>query len=232
MRSHPTDDLAGFALGALEAEEAVTIGAHVASCPTCRAEVRVLSETAWTIAESAARDTPPNMRAAILERARSESRDARRSSPFGAIAVLFSRTVPVAVPLALAVALAVTAAGYAIAQRDAQSYAAALAGVAGGRVVALAPTGEISGVRGSLVVPESGDAYLILELPAPPAGKTWEAWVIRGQTPVAAGITDARGVTTLVLRAAPGAGDTVALTAEPSRGVDQPTGKVVLAGRL
>jgi hypothetical protein len=70
--------------------------------------------------------------------------------------------------------------------------------------------------------------YLILDLPAAPAGKTWEAWVIHGDTPVRAGITDERGITTLELAAPLGSGDTVAVTAEPPGGVDSPTGPPVL----
>ena len=232
MRSHPTDDLAGFALGALDPDQAGAISTHVDSCASCRAEVHALTETTWRIAEAAARDTPPGLRAAIVERARLESRAARRPGPFGALGAIITRPLPLAVPLALAVALVVTATGYVVAQRDADRYAAVVADVAGGRVLALAPTGEVDGVRGSLVIPTSGSPYLILELPASPPGKTWEAWVIRGQAAVAAGITDARGVSTLILRAPLGAGDTVAITAEPRGGLDQPTGKPVLAGRL
>ena len=232
MRSHPTDDLAGFALGALDPDQVGAISTHVDSCASCRAEVRALSETAWRIAEAAARETPPGLRAAIVGRARRESRAARPSWPFGAVAALITRPLPLVIPLALAVALVATATGYVVAQRDADHYAAVVADVAGGRVVALAPTGEVDSVRGALVVPASGSPYLILELPASPPGKTWEAWVIRGGAAVAAGITDARGVSTLILRAPLGVGDTVAITAEPRGGLDQPTGKPVLAGRV
>ena len=232
MTAHPTDELAAFALGALDPGEAGVIGAHVESCPSCRAEIRALGETAWMMAETAARDAAPALRAAIVERARRESRPERRPGPFSSLAAILGRPLPIAVPLSLAVALVVAATGYVVAQRDADRYGAALAGIAGARVVALAPTGEVDGVKGSLVVPQNGETpYLILELPAAPPGKTWEAWVIRGQTAVAAGITDARGLTTLVLRAPLVTGDTVAITAEPRGGLDQPTGKPVLAGR-
>jgi anti-sigma factor RsiW len=232
MTAHPTEELAAFALGVLDPGEAGAVRAHLDTCPSCRAEIRAFGETAWMMAETAARDAAPSVRAAIVERARRESRPARRPGPFGALAAILGRPLPFAVPLSLAVALVVAAAGYVVAQRDADRYGAALAGVAGARVVALAPTGEVDGVSGSLVVPQSGEApYLILELPTAPPGKTWEAWVIRGQVAVAAGITDARGLTTLVLRAPLVAGDSVAITAEPRGGLDQPTGKPVLVGR-
>jgi anti-sigma-K factor RskA len=231
MTDHPIDDLAAYALGALDPEEARAIGAHVDSCSRCQADVRAFSDTAWTIAESRARDVPPRLRTAIVERARRESRTARVERSGGIFAFL-ARPVPLFASLALALALAVATTGYVTAQRDADRYGAALAAIPGARVVALAPTGELAGVRGSLVVPDNGGApYLILDLPDAPAGKTWEAWVIRGQTAFAAGITDGRGLTTLVLRAAFTAGDTIAVTAEPAGGRDQPSGKPVLAGQ-
>ena len=232
MNAHPVKELAAYALGALDPEEAKAIGAHVGSCSSCQSDVRALSDTAWTIAESRARDVPPRLRAAIVERARRESRPARTSGWFVAIGMLLRRPVPLVTSLVLAVALVVATTGYVVAQRDAARYGAALAAIPGARIVALAPTGEIAGVRGSLVVPQNGDApYLLLDLPDAPSGKTWEAWVIRGQTAVAAGMTDARGLSTLVLRVPVGAGDTVALTAEPAGGRDQPSGKPVLAGQ-
>ena len=82
------------------------------------------------------------------------------------------------------------------------------------------------------VVSGSGAApYLVLDLPAAPTAKTWEAWVVRGDTPLAAGITNDRGVMTLVLTVGIASGDTVAVTLEPSGGLDRPTGKPVLAGK-
>jgi len=55
--------------------------------------------------------------------------------------------------------------------------------------------------------------------------------VLRGETPLAAGITNDRGVTTLVLTAPLASGDGVAVTLEPSGGVDRVTGAPVLAGK-
>ena len=175
---------------------------------------------------SQARDVPPRVRAAIVERARVER--AARPSLFD----FFRRPVPLFVPAALAALLVVSLVGFGTARRDADRYAAVVAQTVGAKVVPLAATGAVGGVRGSLVIPANGAApYLILDLPAAPAGKTWEAWVIRGDTPVRAGITDERGLTTLTLSAAVASGDTVAVTPEPAGGLDAPTGTPVLAGK-
>jgi anti-sigma-K factor RskA len=232
VTSHPRDDLAAYALGALDAQEERAVRAHVDGCDSCRADVRAFGEAVWALAETAQRDAPASLRAAIVARARRYRPDVRRRDRLAVLVDAFLRPVPLAVPVALAVLLAVALSGYGAARRDADRYAAALSGVVGARVVTLAPTGEFPGVRGSLVVPANGAApYLVLDLPAAPSAKTWEAWIIRGETPLAAGITDERGVTTLVLTAPLGSGDTVAVTLEPSGGVERVTGKPVLAGK-
>jgi len=226
MTEHPLDDLAAYALGILDADETARVSAHLQSCKTCRTAVESLAETVWTITETQGRDAPPRVRAAIVERARVD-RAARPS-----FATLFRRPVPLFVPVALALVLVVALVGYGTARRDADRYAAVVAQTVGAKVVPLAATGAVGGVRGSLVIPSNGAApYLILDLPPAPAGKTWEAWVIRGDTPVRAGITDERGLTTLTLSAAVASGDTVAVTPEPAGGVDAPTGSPVLAGK-
>ena len=243
MSLHPYDDLPAYSLGALDATERETVDAHLADCAVCRAEVSALAETAYAIAQTAARDTPARLRDAIIGRAERETRPLarpRRSGDRGVLGQLgqlgqlvgaLRRPIPVAVPLALALLLVVSLAGTVGARRDAEGYATALAGVAGARVVSLA--GTDTALRGSVVIPASGaPAYLILDLPAPPAGKTWEAWVLNGQQPIAAGISDGRtGVTTLLLTAPLGAGDGVAVTLEPAGGSRAPTTAPVLAGR-
>jgi anti-sigma-K factor RskA len=231
MTVHPLDDLAAYALGVLDHDELRAVTAHLESCASCRAEVRALAETAWTIAETQGHDAPSRLRVAIVERARRDGAVPAVSWHAGLWAKL-QRPVPLVVPLALAAVLIVALAGYGFARRDADRYAAVVANAVGAKVVPLAATGAATGVRGSLVVPANGSApYLILDLPAAGAGKTWEAWVIRGDVPVRAGVSDDRGVTTLTLTTGVVNGDTVAITAEAAGGVDAPTGPPVLAGK-
>jgi anti-sigma factor RsiW len=228
---HPIEDLAAYALGVLDGDELRAVIAHLDSCAGCRAEAKSFAETAWTIAETHGRDAPPRLRAAIVSGARNE----RGPAAAGWLAELWAalrRPVPLLVPLALAAVLIVALAEYGFARRDADRYAAVVANAVGAKVVPLAATGAATGVRGSLIVPANGSApYLILDLPSAGAGKTWEAWVIRGDVPVRAGVTDERGVTTLTLTTGVVNGDTVAITAEAAGGVDAPTGTPVLAGK-
>lgn len=228
MTEHPLDDLAAYSLGILERDEQRAIGRHLAGCTTCSVDVAAFGATAWAIAETAERPAPARLRGAIVDRARKTG-----ASPVGGRASLWSiflRPVPMVVPLALAVVLVIGLAGYAGARRDAERYGSAVASAVGARVVPLAAT--VAGMRGSVVVPaDGGKPYLILDLPAAPAGKIWEAWVIRGDVPTRAGVTGDTGLTTLELTAGLAPGDTVAITAEPRGGVDRPTGAAVMAGK-
>lgn len=230
MTTHPIDDLAAHALGILDPAEQHVVTAHLDACAACRAEHSRLAETIWTVAESQSRQGPSRLRAAIVERARRDPANAA-GVPRSRWSGLF-RPIPFVVPLGLAAVLVLALVGYGSARRDADRYADALTSVAGARVVPLAAADTTAALRGSLVQPVNGaKAYLILDLPAAPAGKIWEAWVIHGSTPVRAGVTGERGVTVLILDVPIGAGDTVALTPEPVGGVDAPTGPVVLSGR-
>lgn len=248
MSIHPTDDLAAFSIGALDAADATRVEAHLASCAVCAAEVASFAEVAWGIAELAPAVRPAAvLRERVLDRVRPRAvpaaADARAghtasrptrpwAGAFDGLARIFARRVPVAVPMALVLLLAVAVAGLGSARADADAYARAVAGVADGRVVMLAATPG-SEARGTLVVPASGAPYLILRLPAPPPGKTWEAWVLRGQQPLAAGISgDRSGVVTLVLSQPVLPGDGVAVTLEDAGGVSAPRGPVVLQGRI
>jgi len=234
MTEHPTDDLAAYALGVLDAPERAPIERHLTGCEPCRSEVAAFAEAAWSIAETAAMDAPSGLRELIVARAEREARPISTPAQvplLERLAAALRRPIPAAVPAALAVLLVVSLAGFAGARRDADGYAAALSGVASAHVIPL--SGNETTLRGSVIVPVSGaPAYLILDLPAPPSGKVWEAWILNGEKPIAAGISDARsGVTTLILTAPLGAGDGVAVTLEPTGGSRAPTTAPVLAGR-
>lgn len=172
---------------------------------------------------------PPGLRDRILRRV--AIREVKPSSRLASLWHSLVRPVPLAVPVAVGLVLVAALAGLRDARTDADAYARAVAGIVDGRVVTLAPAAD-SAARGALVVPASGAPYLILQLPAPPSGKTWEAWVIRGERPLAAGITGERsGLVTLVLSQPVVAGDSVAVTLEDAGGVAAPRGRVVLQGK-
>jgi anti-sigma factor RsiW len=231
---HPLEDLPAYALGALEKEERDAIAAHLETCATCPRDLALFEDALFEAAAVGAVnvDPPADLRTRIVLR----HRGARPSSgtSWGArIVELLRSPVPAAVPLALAILLVVAFGVVGVSRQQADTYERALAGVTDGRVVALAPTGANPDARAAVVIPNQGSAYLIVRIPPPPAGKAWEAWVLKagGSGPVAvpAGTTESGDLFVLSLTAPLGAGDGVAITLEPVAGSAQPTTQPVLA---
>src|SRR5438445_8265494 len=229
---HPTEDLPAYALGALDEAERLALAAHLEACDQCAHDLAQFEDALYEAAAVGAvrADPPRDLRTRIVL----QHRGARvaPSSNWGARArEWLARPLPLAVPLALAVLLAVSFVAVGTARREADTYARALAGVADGRVVALAPQKNApADARGALVIPSSGDPYVLLELSSPPTGKAWEAWVIKGQHPTAAGVRGAGGLFTIVLSAPVGAGHVARLTIQPAAGSRAPTSDPILAG--
>ncbi len=79
-----------------------------------------------------------------------------------------------------------------------------------------ARTVDLEAGEGRLVVGEGGEAVLVLDaLDEAPAGKTYEAWVLDGDTPVRAGVFDGSATRDVVpLEQTVGAGSRVLVTVE------------------
>ncbi len=90
--------------------------------------------------------------------------------------------------------------------------------------------------HGRVFFARSGILLIASSLPAPPAGKTYEMWIIRDSKPAPAGLfrSSAQGEATHVYRtaAAPAPGEVVAVTLEPEGGVGAPTSQPVIAAQL
>lgn len=227
MMEHPRDELAAFALGALDAAEQRRVDAHVAECAACTAETESYRDALAAYA-AAAETSAPDLREAIIARERRAAQPARAGRS-GSWVDALRRPVPAFVPVFLAVLLVASLAGFVESRREADAYASALAAIPGGRVVSMESSVAASDVRGALVIPQSGSPYVIFRVPPPPAGKAWEAWVLRGDTPIAAGVAAAGGVVTITLTAPFTTGDGVAVTLEQAGGSSKPTTAPVLA---
>lgn len=107
---------------------------------------------------------------------------------------------------------------------------------AGGRQWPLAGTGRVPGATGVLVEDPAGrpPILVVANMPDPPAGRTYQAWVIAGGSPSDAGLLDPTAGDRRILRLTRplDGGDTVALTVEPTGGSPAPTGPIVMAARL
>ena len=192
------EQVAAYALDALDEDERRAYEAHLAGCERCRADLAGLTETAGALGFAAAAEPPDGLRDRILAAARDEG-------PSNVVAIASHRRRRFAIAgIAAAVAAAALAIGL---------YAALSGGSPNPKLSLSAPTGQ--GVTG---VTASG-------FDGAPAGKIYELWVIEAGKPYSAGFfTGGETQVVKLTRPAP-AGSTVAATLEPTGGSDAPTTK-------
>lgn len=186
------DLTAAYVLDALEPDEARAFERHVAGCPDCRRELDELAPVATALALAVAPSPPPP---GLRERVLADARRPARVVPLRRIVTTVAAIAAVAL-----VAIGVRA---------------AVDRGPGTRTVALL------GAQGRLVVTGDGDAQLIVAgLPAAPAGRTYEAWVVGSDGAIPAGLFTGGGSPTVtrLFRRVP-EGSRVAVTLEPSGGV-------------
>jgi anti-sigma-K factor RskA len=202
---------AAYVLDALDTDERDAYEAHLAGCAQCRAEVGELSSLSEALAYAAEpADPPEQLRGRILDAARAERPNVAPLRPRWAR--------PVAAAAAIAACVAVGLGVWNVSLHDQLSKPQALQHV------------PVTGAPGSLVVSTNGSAALVLyRIGAAPAGKTYEAWVIRGkQAPVPAGLFSGGGATFVPIRGKVESGSAVAVTVEPAGGSPQPTSRPIL----
>ncbi|HET6684774.1 MAG TPA: anti-sigma factor [Gaiella sp.] len=226
--------IAGYALDALSPDDRARAKELLERSEEAREELRAFSETTAAMATATAGAAPrPELRARILDAARTEgqtvvSLDAKRRS----------RLVPAlgaAAALAACAALALGVWGLSVSS-DLDDSRAALEHSRTAAAVLSDPAARTVALQegdGRLVVREGGEAVLVLDAIEPaPAGKTYELWVLDGETPKRAGLFpggEGRDVVPVEGTVAPGA--QVLVTVEREGGVDAPTTAPVVASQ-
>ena len=204
------DQAAAYALDALDAEDRWTYERHLDTCERCRREVAILRDIAGELAYAADGPEPsPELRDRVLAAARAEPRTAtvvpiRRRWLFPATAVA-------------AVAAACAAIGLGL-------WANSLRDGPANRVVA------VQGAAGSLIV-QDDRATLVVCLAEAPRGKTYEAWVVEGNSPRPAGLFPG-GCSSVPLEEPVDRGDVVAVTLEDEGGSDRPTSDILASAHV
>lgn len=240
-----SDLAAAFALNALDDFDAATFRRHLTTCAQCRESVAEYGAVARLLPVTLAeRDASPSLRHRILETARTErptgteSRQERgRERRWGAPIWL--------VPLAALLVLTAVSGywGFQLrTQLDEQRQVLRLQEQALAAIATGAPTWSLRGTEQApqataVVVQEPGNQaplLIVRNLPSLPADRTYQVWVIAGNTPVGAGLLtpgrDSVQITRLDRSVANA--DMVALTIEPAGGSRAPTGAIVIAGEV
>lgn len=207
-----SEDIAAYALGALEAERAEELKHHLEGCERCRAELRWLMPAVRALPESVERVEPPQqLRARLMaeveadaDAAVTERRSARIRLPGLRPAIGFAA-------LALVVA---TVIGYAIG-----------GGSDGDGGTTTITAGKAPGVTAKMVDEGDGGTLRLANVHDLPGGKVLEAWVRReGEVESVQGlfVPDHEGRASTQLPDMSGV-EVVMVTAEPRGGSEEPT---------
>jgi anti-sigma factor RsiW len=242
---HDLHSLSGaYALDALDSPaERERFARHLSNCPACEGEVRGLREVATALAFAATAEAPAEMRDRVLaaaartrqlppevrsHRAHGRPRRARRPVPWvpwlsGAVALA---SIAVAVFFGLSQSHTRDELNQARAQNQALS------------VVLSAPKvqvlSQVSTKGGTAIVVLAAErhelAVVTTGLPALPAGKVYQLWLISKAKTVSAGLLPPAkaGQTPAVLATGAVKGDALGLTIEPAPGSAKPSTKPIV----
>jgi anti-sigma factor RsiW len=209
------DQLAAYALDALDDSERRRFEEHLADCGRCSDELESLRDAAAALAyvpEGPA--PPPALRERLLERAHEES--ASKVVPLRRRRALPAVAAVAVIAAAAAIVLAVWASGLSSSLDTKNAALGVLSNPASKRVSL--------GTASQVVVAPDGRAVVVSGLSHAPAGKAYELWVIAGKTARPAGIFSkgTRGAPVLLTRRVP-KGSQVGLSIERAGGAAHPT---------
>jgi anti-sigma-K factor RskA len=212
----------GYALDALDESERADYERHLATCERCREELAGMQDTVGALAYAVESPPPPAaLRDRIVSQARAERGNVVPLRPRRRLTYALGAVAAAAAVVALAVGLWASSVSNDLDQQ--RSVVSILADPRARQV-------PMQGGEGRVVVTDSGDAALVTSVPAAPSGKTYEVWVIEGDTPQRAGTFEGdaqHDVVRLDRTVPPGA--TVAVTVEADGGVDAPTSPPVMS---
>ncbi|MGH9209538.1 MAG: anti-sigma factor domain-containing protein [Acidimicrobiales bacterium] len=253
--THPLDDLAVYALDALEPGERAAVDAHLAGCVACRVELdrhlatlsrmtppepppahlwdRIASQLPAPISEIPATPSPPAVQpdfdqapAEVLPFAH---RPRHAGPPRRSGAPRAPWLAAVAAAAAVVVGVAVVSLRGSGGTDDVGDLAEAAAGADDSTIVRL--TSAEGEPQARVVVTAEGDGYVLLdELPTLQAGRRYQLWKMNDTVaPVSLGVIG-DGSADVAAVALPSDSTSFAITEEPEEGVAAPTGPVVADG--
>lgn len=218
-----SEDLAAYALEALEPGEATAFERHLAGCERCQAELRWLAPAVQSLPESVERQEPPRrLRENLMAEVRADARRAEGGSAVRERRALLPEWLRggglrLATGFAVVLLAVAAVAGYEIGKGGGEGGAQTVfSHQPGGLTVAMVREGD-------------GGTLKLAGVPQLPPGKVLEAWVRReGEVePVPAlFVPDREGRASTMIADMNGV-DTVMVTEEPQGGSQQPTSEPI-----
>lgn len=255
MSRDEMDELAaGYALGALDAEDRARFETLLRGDEAARGALRRFEETLVRVAAERPEAPPPEVKAALMARIAASPRAGNGAR---VVALRPRRSLwTVVLAGAMAAGVAAIAVGLVVSSRyerrlealggeartlkaelDRQASVLAILRDPATQMVALSGQSPSPGAHARMLWHEKAGGLLVAAgLPAPPAGKAYQLWAIAGTSaPVPAGVftVDPKGTGSLRVPPLPGVSrvDLFAVTLEPEGGVPAPTGAMYLAGK-
>ena len=233
-----------YVLGALPEEDRREFEEYFAAHPGRQAEIEELSAVAGLLALSPQEQEPsPELRRRIMGAVRAEAAEAdtvhpragRRSWLAGLRETVGVRDLALAAAAMLVIGLFSWSMLLQGEVRDLQGRVQGLQSQPQGpQMITLGGAGTKQGARVELVTLDGDRAVLMAEnMPPVPEGKTYQIWVIRGDTPQPSGLFEPKGdsIAAVVEKPVEGA-DAVAVTVEPEGGSKEPTTDPMLVGEV
>ena len=232
-----------YVLGALPEEERLEFERYLVAHPELQAEVEDLGAVAGLLALSPReQEPPPELRRRIMATVEAEAAHpdtSRRSWLARQWEAVGARDLALAAAAVLVVGLFSWSMLLQGEVRDLQGRVQSLQSQPkdqpqGPQTIALGGAGTEQGARAALVTLKGDRAVLVAEnMPPVPKGKTYQIWVIKGDTPKPSGLFEPKGnsIAAVVENPVEGA-DAVAVTVEPEGGSKKPTTDPMLVGKV
>lgn len=229
------DLIAAYVLGSVPAEEVPRVRSHILTCEECMREADSYSEVAGSLGLATGEEPlPPGFADKVLAQARSEApgpvdeleaarRKRRWTGRFKAPSLISAAAVLAAFALVTG-SLVQTRSKL----RERDQVLTALIHSKGAADL----QGDV-GATGKLVPTSEGAYLLVAGLGEPPAGHTYQLWLLHGTSPTSAGTFDPDdGVAIITTNLDTASFDAAAVTIEPQGGSPEPTTDPILSGSL